>query len=261
MMNDAPSAGMRDEFAAAAAALPDPFRLWLRESCGSTNDEARALGDAGSPAGSVVVANTQSAGRGRRGAAWFGAPGDSLAFSILWRTQAPKPLWPRLALITGLAVAEACEAWVPWVGIKWPNDAWIGGRKVAGILVEAGADFVVVGVGINVNTPAFPEAIAASATSLARECGRAVDRATLLADVVKRFARHAGRIDSGFGEVIAAVRSRCVLSGGEVVMRCQAGDTLRGHCDGIGPSGELLVRSAGGLVRVLQADEVRPVAG
>ena len=251
---------MRDEFAAAAATLPDPFRLWLHESCGSTNDEARTLGKTGSPSGAVVVANTQSAGRGRRGAAWFGAPGDSLAFSILWRMQSPKPLWPRLALATGLAVAEACEASVPLIGIKWPNDVWIGGRKVAGILVEAGEDFVVAGVGINVNTAAFPEEIATSATSLARECGRRVDRAALLAGVLSRFARHATRVDAGFHEVIDAVRQRCVLAGGKVAMRTQAGEMLRGDCDGIGPSGELLVRREGELMRVLQADEVRPVA-
>lgn len=258
-MNEVPSTGMREEFAATAAALPDPFRLWLRESCGSTNDEARTLGETGSPGGSIVVANSQMAGRGRRGTAWFGEPRDSLAFSILWRPQAAKSLWPRLALATGLAVAEACETSVPLVGIKWPNDVWIAGRKVAGILVEAGSDFVVAGVGINVNSTGFPDEIAATATSLALECGRPVDRAALLAGVVSRFARHAARVDAGFDEVITAVRKRCVLIGGEVAMRTQTGEEMRGHCDGVGPSGELLVRTTHGLQRILQADEVRPV--
>lgn len=250
--------GMHDEFAAAAATMPEPFRLWLHESCGSTNDEARALGETGAAAGAVIVANHQSAGRGRRGASWIGQPGDSLMFSILWRTAAAKPLWPRLALATGLAVAEACEASVPLVGIKWPNDVWIEGKKVAGILVEAGHDFVVAGVGINVNTREFPEAIQASATSLGIASGRRLDRAHLLADVLKRFARHAGKLDAGFEEVIAAVRKRCVLTGNLVELRLQTGEPLRGHCENISPSGELLVRNGGKLMRILQAEDVRP---
>jgi len=207
----------------------------------------------------VVVADVQTAGRGRRGAAWFGAPGESLMFSILWRPDEPKPLWPRLALAMGLAVANACERFVPITGLKWPNDVWIRGRKVAGILVEAGEDFVVAGVGINVNTHRFPDGIATQATSLACEAGFQPERAAVLASVLERFSNHAGRIGRGFDEIVAAARQRCVLAGGAVVLRTQTGELLRGQCDGIGPAGELRVRHGERVLEILQADDVRPV--
>lgn len=252
-----PPTSLSGEFADAAAALPDPFRLWVRETCASTSDEIRALGLGGAPGGEIVVADVQTAGRGRRGAAWFGAPGESLAFSLLWRPSESKALWPRLALATGLAVAEACEMHVPLAGVKWPNDVWLGGRKVAGILVEAGPDFVVIGIGINVNTAGFPPEIAATATSLAAESGCAVDRGGLLARVVGRFAVHATRIDAGFDAVLAGVRQRCVLTGRHIDLQTTAGP-LDGRCEGIGPGGELLVQTATGLQKILQADDVRP---
>jgi len=252
-----PVTDMRKEFAVAASSLPDPFRLWLRETCASTSDEARALGLGGAAGGDIVVADIQTAGRGRRGAAWFGTPGESLTFSILWRPGGAKALWPRLALATGLAVAEACETHIPLAGIKWPNDVWIRGRKVAGILVEAGPDFVVVGVGINVNTLSFPMEIRDVATSIAAETGHPVDRGELLGKMISRFAIHAQHLDTEFANLLNGVRQRCVLNGREIDLQTPAGPAS-GHCEGIGPSGELLIRNADGLNRILQADEVRP---
>lgn len=251
------SVDFHSQFAATASSLPEPFRLWLRETCESTSDEARALGMSGAPGGEVVVSDTQTAGRGRRGAAWFGTPGESLLFSILWRPELAKPLWPRLALAAGLAVAEACEAHVPLAGIKWPNDIWISGRKIAGILVEAGPDFVVVGIGINVNTPSFPEAIRETSTSLAIETGHRVDRGELLGKTLARFVIHANRLNGDFETLLGGVRQRCVLTGHLVDLRSPSGP-VHGHCDGIGPSGELLVRTTQGLQHILQADDVRP---
>ncbi len=237
--------------------MPDPFRLWLRDRCGSTNDEACRLGEGGAGSGAVVVAGVQTAGRGRRGASWFADPADSLAMSILWRPHAAKPLWPRLALATGLAVAEACERHIPLAGVKWPNDVWINGRKVAGILVEAGADFVVVGIGINVNTRDFPAEIAGRATSLAVECGTTIERAALLAEIISRFACHAAQIDAGFPAIVQGVNHRCVLHGNTVEMTSPSG-RLGGRCEGVGPGGELLIRHHNGrLERVIQADDVR----
>jgi len=256
-MSENPHAGLHREFATTASTLPDPFRLRLHESCGSTSDEARALGLGGAPGGDIVVADVQTAGRGRRGAAWFGSPGESLTFSILWRPVISKALWPRLALAAGLAVAEACEAFVPLAEIKWPNDVWISARKVAGILVEAGPDFAVVGVGINVNTTAFPDEIRDVATSLAIECARPVDRGALLGKIIARFAIHANRLDGDFECLLNGVRQRCVLAGHQVDLQTPSGP-LHGHCEGIGSSGELLVHTGQGLQHILQADEVRP---
>jgi BirA family transcriptional regulator, biotin operon repressor / biotin---[acetyl-CoA-carboxylase] ligase len=203
-----------------------------------------------------VLTDRQTAGRGRRGAGWFAAAGESLAFSIIVRPTESKALWPRLALATGLAVAEAVESCASQVGIKWPNDVWIGQRKVAGILVEAGQDFAVVGIGINVNTLEFPPEIAAIATSLRLAAGVARDRNVVLTDILRRFALRRSQLGAGFDEVLDGVSLRCVLRGRAVDLRCADGPR-RGIVEGLGPGGELLLRGAAGLERIIQADDVR----
>ncbi len=246
----------REEFTAAAADFPDPFHLMIRESVESTNDEVHSLAQDGAPHGRIVLAERQTAGRGRRGAAWFAPTGESLAFSILLRPTEAKTLWPRLALATGLAVAEAIESFGPQVGIKWPNDVWIGARKVAGILVEAGADFAVVGIGLNVNTTEFPPEVEKIATSLQMETGQAFSRAEVMAAVIHRFSIRSRQIGPYFPELISTVRQRCVLTGQHVSL-ITAGEARKGTVEGIADSGELLFRSEKGLERLIQADEVR----
>ena len=167
-------------------ALPDGYRLDVRGATGSTNDDVREAARAGAAAGLVVVAERQDAGRGRRGAAWVCPPGEGLAFSVLLRPAEKKALWPRLSLAAGLAVAEALDRFGVFAEVKWPNDIWIGGRKVSGILVEAGEDFVVAGIGINVGVRGFPAALQDSATSLAIERSEAPGRAAVLVAVLER---------------------------------------------------------------------------
>ena len=247
---------MPDDFSSIGPDLPDPFRLLVRDSVGSTNDEIRKVADAGAPEGLIILADRQTEGRGRRGAAWFSPAGESLAFSVLLRPSEPKALWPRLALTAGLAVAEALEEYVPLVGIKWPNDVWAGGRKIAGILVEAGRDFAVVGIGLNVNTLSFPDEVAETATSLALESGSGVSRADVLAAIIRRLSLRRHQIGTDFPEVIGSIRLRCVLTGQKVSLTAAAGP-LSGTVGGISPQGELLLRTADGLQALLQADEVR----
>jgi BirA family biotin operon repressor/biotin-[acetyl-CoA-carboxylase] ligase len=236
--------------------VPPPFTLLSRESLASTNDEARSLAENGAADGLVVLAERQTSGRGRRGAAWFAKPGESLAFSIIVRPPEPKALWPRLALATGLAVAEAAESCVPVVGIKWPNDVWIARKKVAGILVEAGQDFAIVGIGINVNTLEFPPEVAGIATSLQLAAGRPLEREHVLTMILRHFDLRRRQIAAGFDELLDAVRLRCVLTGQAVTLITASGPR-EGVIEGIGPGGELLLRTANGLERVIQADEVR----
>jgi len=247
---------MTDDFHGAAAFFPPPFRLMVRESAGSTNDEARLLAQAGEPDGLVLLALHQTTGRGRRGTPWFYQPGGSLAFSILVRPQEPKALWPRLSLAAGLAVAEAIETCGLTAGIKWPNDVWIQHRKVAGILVEAVADFVVIGIGINVNTTAFPGEIADIATSLRLATGHDQPRAEVLGAVIRRFALRRVQIGADFEVVIDAVRQRCVLTGRRVSLTTGSA-SRQGLIEGIGPGGELWLRTSDGLESLLQADEIR----
>ena len=204
----------------------------------------------------VVLTENQTAGRGRRGADWFAAAGESLAFSIIVRPAEPKALWPRLALAAGLAVAEAAEAFAPQVGIKWPNDVWIARRKLAGILVEAGHDFAVVGIGINVNTAGFPPALAELATSLQLATGQALERSDVLTEILRHFDYRRGQLGVGFDEILAGVRLRCVLTGQAVTLLTASGP-CHGTMEGLGPGGELLLRTPSGLQRIIQADEVR----
>jgi BirA family biotin operon repressor/biotin-[acetyl-CoA-carboxylase] ligase len=246
----------REDFNRAAADFPDPFRLLVKESVESTNDEVRSLARAGANDGLVVLAERQTAGRGRRGAAWFSPPGESLAFSILVRPPEPKALWPRLALAAGLAVAEAIEKSGVQAGIKWPNDVWIGTRKVSGILVEAGSDFAVVGIGLNVNTTGFPAGVAEIATSLQIETGGPLSREDVLAAIIGKFAFRRGQIGDGFADLIRSLSERCVLTGKRVSLTT-AGGQLTGTVEGISPAGELLLRTAGGIERLIQAEEVR----
>ncbi len=237
-----------------AALLPDPFRILWRETVSSTNDELRALAEKGMAEGLILIADEQTAGRGRRGAAWLSPKGENLAFSVLLRPAVPKALWHRLSLATGLAVAEALEAYVPAAEIKWPNDVRVSGKKIAGILVEAGADFVIIGIGINVNSTGFPEELAA--TSLREEFGDERDRAEVLHGVIHRLARRAGEIGIGFDGILKSIRERCALTGRRVSF-LSADKRREGVVKGIGTSGELIVEVDGVAESIVQADEVR----
>lgn len=245
-----------NEFAEVAAQMPDPFRILWKEEVGSTNDELRALAEKGMSDGLVLIAEKQTAGRGRRGAEWFSPVGEALAFSILIKPTAPKYLWSRLSLAAGLAVAEAVERFVPIVEIKWPNDVMVNDRKIAGILVEAGRDYVVLGIGINVNTEAFPEGLAA--TSLALESGGPIERATLLLEVVRRISLLSKRLDHRFEQTMDGVRQRCWLTGRHV-RYISSGIVKNGFVRGLGPAGELLVEVDGHMTHIVQADEVRVI--
>jgi BirA family transcriptional regulator, biotin operon repressor / biotin---[acetyl-CoA-carboxylase] ligase len=240
------------------AELPEGFRLDFREMTSSTNDDVREAARAGAPAGLVVVAERQQSGRGRRGAAWVSPPGEGLAFSVLFRPLEPKALWPRLSLAAGLAVAEGLDRYGVAAEVKWPNDIWIGGKKISGILVEAGEDFVVVGIGINVGVTEFPEALEDIATSLALECGEAPELPVVLASVLERLPVWQAKIGADFDELLRRFRERCALTGKSVRLTCADG-VLTGEAAGIGDGGELLVRTPDGLRRIVQAEEVRVV--
>ncbi|GAC1575872.1 MAG: biotin--[acetyl-CoA-carboxylase] ligase [Polyangiales bacterium] len=149
------------------------------EVTGSTNDDARAWANQSAPSGSLVIADTQTKGRGRQGRAWSSPAGHSLSISIICRpTLAPVAL-PPLAIVAGLAARELVSARMPCIGdapqpavqVKWPNDVWIAGRKVGGILVEASivgsrVEHVVIGLGLNVTSTTFPPEIEGKVTSL-----------------------------------------------------------------------------------------------
>ncbi len=169
-------------------------------ACGSTNDLAAERARAGAPAGLVIVADAQTAGRGRLGRTWHSPAEENLYLSILLRPARPPAEIPPITLLAGAAVARALETFGLRPRLKWPNDVELvepvdeGGkrRKVAGILTEmasagASALHVVVGIGINANAVAFPPEIAGRATSLRCALGHAIDRVELLAALLDAF--------------------------------------------------------------------------
>ena len=231
-------------------------RVIFLPECGSTNDEARRLAIKGAPDLSVVLTGNQTAGRGRRGQRWECQPGEGLAFSMILRPQEPAALWSRFALASGLAVAEGLDSFGMSAGVKWPNDVWVAGKKICGVLVEADAEFVVVGVGLNVNVTEFPEGLDHPATSLALELGERCSREEVLVSCLRRLHLRLDQIGVGFGDLLDEWSTRCVLTGNDV--RLDAGGVLKtGRVEGVSSQGELMLRTQGGLEKVLQASEIR----
>ena len=238
-----------------------------RDSCGSTNDLAAERARAGAPAGLVVAANAQTAGRGRLGRHWHSPQGENLYLSIVLRPARPPWEIPPLTLLAGAAVARALATFGLAPRLKWPNDVELGDeagarRKVAGILTEmatAGpsALHVVVGIGINVNGVDFPPELAARATSLRRALGRPVDRAALLAALLdaleplaEEFDRRGPAAAVEAFEAYAAFPTRCRVTGPG-----RPGDRLEGVALGIEADGALRLRDDTGQIhRVISGE-------
>jgi BirA family biotin operon repressor/biotin-[acetyl-CoA-carboxylase] ligase len=235
---------------------------------GSTNDAASALAAAGHREGAVVVAEQQTAGRGRRGRTWFSPPGSGLYVStLLDPSRAATDVSRAVALLTlsaGVALVEGVEAATGLrPELKWPNDLAVQRRKLAGILAETTAPTsgsaaggasgpIVLGYGINVSTSAFPPELAARATSLETELGRSVDRAAVLVETLAALARrYADLVEGRYDAILDAWRASApAVSGAAVSWETHAG-RLNGTTAGIDGHGALLVRVAGRIERVV----------
>jgi BirA family transcriptional regulator, biotin operon repressor / biotin---[acetyl-CoA-carboxylase] ligase len=147
----------------------------------STNDIAREMAAKGAPEGTVVVASEQTRGRGSRGRVWVSPAGVNLMLSVILRPEITPDRLGELAFVAGVAVAGTLrERFGLDARIKWPNDVRVGGKKIAGMIVEAAKGAAVLGIGLNVNWTELPEEIADTATSLAIELGKPVDLEALL---------------------------------------------------------------------------------
>jgi len=184
----------------------------------STQETVFELAAQGAPDRTVVVADYQAAGRGRRGRAWDAPAGTSLLTSILVRPRATPERWGGYSLVSALAVADALARVARLdARLKWPNDILVGGRKIAGILLESrmpaaggpgaagAAGSIAVGIGVNLGQRAFPAGLAARATSVALETGQAVERDAALAAVLEAFDGWRARFED---EGLAPVRAR-----------------------------------------------------
>jgi BirA family biotin operon repressor/biotin-[acetyl-CoA-carboxylase] ligase len=229
-----------------------PHRHFRRTD--STNARAKELAEAGAPGGLVVTASEQEAGRGRQGRSWFAPPDRALLYSGLLRPLGERPLLP---LAVPLAVCEAAES-VAEVRcrLKWPNDIWIDGRKLAGVLIEGRPEdgWAVIGAGVNVSIDAqdFPAELRETATSLAGEGSQSGSAAPSISSVLEALNEGMGRwVDAPEAEVLAGFRSRDALSGERVRW-----DQGHGVAAGIDDAGHLLVETAAGERLALGAGEV-----
>jgi BirA family biotin operon repressor/biotin-[acetyl-CoA-carboxylase] ligase len=253
-----------------SAADPDllpGLSVEVLDEAGSTNALAADRARAAAAEGLVLVAEHQSAGRGRLDRSWDAPPRSALTFSLLLRPSVPSAAWPWLPLLAGYAVAKALKAHGFAAVVKWPNDVLLEGRKVAGILVERvdtpSGPAAVVGVGLNVAMTA-EELPVPEATSLAVAGGPVPDRTALLVDVLaslwEAYTVWQEGGDQAGARLAASYAAACATVGSQVRVELPSGEVLNGTASGIDPHGRLLVEHTAGRTAVSAGDvvHVRP---
>ena len=238
-------------------------RLVHLERVDSTQTTAFALAADGAEDRTVVVADYQASGRGRRGRTWEAAPGQSLLCTIVVRPRLAPAQWPAYSLVAAVAVAETLARTAALAArLKWPNDVLIAGRKIAGILLESrvigdsSAAVIAIGIGINLAQRAFPAALAARATSIVIESGRTVARDTMLAVLLEAFDAWRARLES---EGMAPVRARW-LTLAETIGRRVSIDGVSGVAVDLDLDGALVLEDAGRRHRVVAGEVLEETA-
>lgn len=237
--------------------------LEVKATTGSTNSDAAALARRGALHGSVVLADEQTAGKGRLGRTWESARGVNLYLSVVLRPRIVPAQAPQLSLVSAVAVAAALERARVDARIKWPNDVLVNGRKLCGILteIEAEADrvsFVVVGIGVNLNSGRehFPPELHDRATSVWMETGRKVDRLAFLCDLLSELEEGFDDFTRGGFEMLRARWEARSSMTGRSVRIAGVGETVEGICAGIDGDGALLVDEDDGRRRRVLAGDV-----
>lgn len=236
--------------------------LYYQESVDSTNTWAKKLAEEGAPHGTVVLADEQTAGKGRRGRTWENPKGVNIAFTFLLRPRFLPEVAPMLTLVMGLSVAQVCREMGMDSWIKWPNDVVVSRKKVCGILTEMSAqvdyvNYVVIGTGININLKSLPEELREKATSFYIETGKTFPRAQVAARVIEVFERNyeifektcdLSLLQKDYNEIL-------VNKGQQVKVLDPKGD-FTGRSGGINARGELLVEREDGTKVEIMAGEV-----
>jgi BirA family transcriptional regulator, biotin operon repressor / biotin---[acetyl-CoA-carboxylase] ligase len=228
----------------------------------STNRVALELGHAGEPEGTVLVAEEQTAGRGRAGRAWASERASGIYVTLLLRPRLAPVQAPLLTMMAGLSVHAAVEAVTGLnVDLKWPNDLLIGGKKTGGILTEMLAEpnqvrFVIVGIGLNVNQEKFPGELGDIATSLRMETGKRHSRMELLVRLLREFESDYNRfLREGVSSVVARFETVSSYARGKRVRVSNGSESYVGTTAGLGPEGLLQVeREDGRLMTVIAGD-------
>jgi BirA family transcriptional regulator, biotin operon repressor / biotin---[acetyl-CoA-carboxylase] ligase len=234
--------------------------VMVLSATGSTNDEALRWAQAGAPEGAIVVADHQTQGRGRRGRQWSSQPGQALLFSLVLRPAGPAARLQLLTTAVGVACARALESTTGLrIGLKWPNDLIVEGRKIGGILVEtrvtgAEVEVAVIGIGINfLDLSEPPSELAARASSLAAALdaagrGRPPARALVLASILSSLEQLYPALDAQ--TVLKEAQARSEVLGRTVVLEHSDGTRIEGRVVALLPSGALELRAGGSQVAV-----------
>ncbi len=228
---------------------------------GSTNDVAREVAGRGAPEGTLVIADEQTAGKGRLGRRWLAPPGTSLLMSLLFYPDLAPSQAQRLTMLCSLAVVDGIRAVTGLrPQLKWPNDILINYKKVGGILTETGVtgdhlDYVVVGIGLNVNLEVSRiQEIAATATSLWQELGREVPRLRLLQEILERVEGRYQRLEAGESPY-EEWASNLVTLGRRVRVTTPEGQE-EGWAEGVDEDGALILRRGDGSMVLIAAGDV-----
>jgi BirA family biotin operon repressor/biotin-[acetyl-CoA-carboxylase] ligase len=235
----------------------------------STNLRAKHLADNGAPEGTVVIAESQTGGRGRRGRVWFSPAGEGIYVSVILRPSFSPNEAPRLTLLAAVAAAETLLSLTPLrPRIKWPNDIMVGGKKLAGILTQVSTemdtvDYIVVGLGLNVNTlpKGFPADLRERATSIRAEMNKPFTRIDLLRRYLERFEDLYGMFNrSGFQPVLDRWKGLSDIIGREIRVdlpnHSYAGKVLDVDHDGV-----LIMRGQDGTLRRIVSGDVTLLDG
>lgn len=233
------------------------------ESLPSTNTELARLASEGAAEGVAIVADEQTAGRGRLQRAWSSPKGAGLYFSILLRPTIPSDHWPLITFMAALAVGDALnEAADLQTDIKWPNDLLSGERKICGILAEAietpNGRAVIVGIGINLTQDAFPGELKNVATSVTQATGREPERENILAALLRALSRWYSLLheEAGREKIVAAWSSRSSYATGRAVQVANGDEVWQGTTCGVEQDGALRLGMASGEIRLVRAGDV-----
>ena len=230
------------------------------ESLPSTNTELAQRASEGAAEGLAIVADEQTAGRGRLQRAWSSPKGAGLYFSILLRPTIPQNYWPLITFMAALAVGDALrEVAGVETDIKWPNDLLSGERKICGILAEAIETplgrAVIVGIGINLTENAYPPELANVATSVSEAMGVAPDREQILAALLDALSRWYPRLAEP-AQIVDAWSNRSTYAIGKLVQVSNGDDVWQGTTSGVEPDGALRLHTAGGEIKLVRAGDV-----
>jgi BirA family biotin operon repressor/biotin-[acetyl-CoA-carboxylase] ligase len=229
----------------------------------STNRVALELGHAGEPEGAVVLAEEQTAGRGRAGRVWHSDRAVGIYVTVLLRPRLAPVQAPLLTMMAGLSARSAVQAVTGLtVDLKWPNDLLLNGKKTGGILTEMHAEpgqirFVIVGIGLNVNQEKLPGALADTATSLRVETGKSQSRMELLVRLLREFENDYNRfLREGVESVVARFEEVSTYAKGKRVRVTNGTESYVGTTAGLGPEGLLQVERDDGKVMTVIAGDV-----